>query len=200
MKQRGEYMLYKINPGFKIPKSTRYYLAKKKSNKMAKEILKKNVVIENGNLIQSQNSSLLINEINVNLNNENIPNDNHNYLNNNIIETVAEDRFENELLEIIDEMIKTNDKPDKLGFACLLLTGFFSAKMTQNCLSIVLKIINFLIDAKIPKSFDELAQIILNKNNDKIEYDKKWYCYMCKKYIRIEDDKRQRKCPDCSER
>jgi len=72
--------------------------------------------------------------------------------------------------------------------------------MTQNCLSIVLKIINFLIDAKNPKSFDELSQIILKKNNDKIEFDKKWYCYMCKKYIEIEDNKRQRKCPDCSER
>ena len=44
--------------------------------------------------------------------------------------------------------------------------------MSQNCLSIVLKIINFLIDAKIPKSFDELAQIILKKNNDESEYDK----------------------------
>ena len=52
------------------------------------------------------------------------------------------------------------------------MTGFFSVKMSQNCLSIVLKIINFLIDAKIPKSFDELAQIILKKNNDESEYDK----------------------------
>ncbi len=78
------------------------------------------------------------------------------------------------------------------------MAGFLSAKMTQNCVSIVFKIINFLIDAKFPKSFDELAQIILKKNNDKNEYDKKWY--MCKKYIEIEDNKRQRKCPDCSER
>ncbi len=82
-------------------------------------------------------------------------------MNINITETLEEDRFENELLEKIDKTIKANYKPDKLGFACLLLAGFLSAKMTQNCLSIVFKIINFLIDAKFPKSFDELAQIIL---------------------------------------
>jgi hypothetical protein len=96
----------------------------------------------------------------MNLNYENIA-DNQDNLNINITETLEEDRFENELLEIIDKTIEANDNPDKLGFACLLLTGFFSAKMTQNCLSIVFKIINFLIDAKFPKSFDELAQIIL---------------------------------------
>ena len=83
--------------------------------------------------------------------------------------------------------------------------------MTQNCLSIVLKTLHFFNDVKTPKSFDESAQIILNKNDDKIEYNKKWYCYMCKKYVEIEknkscrqnkddENKRQRKCIDCNER
>ena len=91
---------------------------KKKSNKISKDILKKNE-IENGNFIQSQNTSVNnINEISVNLNTENIA-DNQDNLNINIIETLEGDRFENELLEVIDKTIETNDKPDKLGFACL---------------------------------------------------------------------------------
>ena len=104
MKKRGEYKLYKINPGLKFPRTTRYYQAKKKSNKISKEILNQNV-IRKGNFIHSQNTSLNINEISVNLNNENIA-DNQDNLNINIIETLEGDRFENELLEIIDKTIE----------------------------------------------------------------------------------------------
>jgi len=54
--------------------------------------------------------------------------------------------------------------------------------MTQYAMTLVLKLMNILIDKKLPKNFDELSKLILNKNNDKITYRKKWYCPTCKIY------------------
>jgi hypothetical protein len=54
--------------------------------------------------------------------------------------------------------------------------------MTQYAMTLVLKLMNILIDKKLPKNFDELSKLILNKNNDKITNRKKWYCPTCKIY------------------
>jgi hypothetical protein len=122
------------------------------------------------------------------------------------IEQQQELELERQFLEIIEESRDSIiDKPDKIEIACGLLSIFFSGKMTQHALTLVMKLVNILMkDDKLPKSFDELVKIILKNNNDNIRYAKKWYCFICKIFVTLnKEDKEQRfqrKCNKCKER
>ena len=77
-----------------------------------------------------------------------------------------------------------------------------------------MKLVKILVkDDELLKSFDELVITILTINNDAIEYSKKMYCYICKKFFIIDKDEIKnltpeekkeiwfkRKCDTCNER
>ena len=120
-------------------------------------------------------------------------------------ETITEN-YDTEQLDNVDQFIEmfkeTKDsanKPDKIEMACALLAAFFGGKMTQHALSLVLKFVNILTNGELPKRFDELSKIILSKNEDKIKYNKKWYCCICKIFVST-DNRFQRTCNNCKER
>ena len=99
------------------------------------------------------------------------------------------DEFTDDLLEAIEISSNFDEKPNKIEIASALLAAYFSGKMKQHALTIVLKLMNI------------LKKLILKENNDKITYSKKWYCYACKIYINIDDkDRTERTCRNCKER
>ena len=52
-----------------------------------------------------------------------------------------------------------------------------------------MKLVKILVkDDELLKSFDELVITILTINNDAIEYSKKKYCYICKKFFIIDKE------------
>ena len=70
------------------------------------------------------------------------------------------------------------------------LRFFFSGRMTQHALSLVMKLVKILVkDDELPKSFDELQKTILSNNNDAIEYSKNMYCFICKKFFDVDKEK-----------
>ena len=67
------------------------------------------------------------------------------------------------------------------------LRFFFSGRMTQHALSLVMKLVKILVkDDELPKSFDELLKTILTNNNDAIDYRKKMNCFICKKFYNVD--------------
>jgi hypothetical protein len=77
--------------------------------------------------------------------------------------------------------------------------AFFCGRMTHHSMSIQLKLWNAVLDDFVPKNFNELCKIILKDENDKITYEKTWYCNRCKNYV-VVNDKKQRKCIICKQR
>ena len=191
-KPRGVYKRYKFDPNFTIPRSTKYY--KKKRNELNCETEE----------IRRQNTSV-IKDVKKN---ENFSSDDSlqfNFANNDIRESDRNDTSSecvDKILKVIEECSQSSDTegiPDKIEIVCALLATFFSGKMTQHALTLVLQLINVMTNHHLPKSFDELSKQILKSNNDRIEYTKKWYCSSCKKHITI-DSRFQRICSFCKER
>ncbi|CAF0831338.1 unnamed protein product [Brachionus calyciflorus] len=78
-----------------------------------------------------------------------------------------------------------------------ILSVFYSGKMTQHCLNLVLKLFKMFTNYEIPSTFDQLSKILLNKVEETINYSKKWFCSDCKKIVFLENPK-QRSCIECS--
>ena len=191
------YSRYKMDFGMKVPKATRHYNRKKASQKYQ---IQNSVNVYN----YSQNRSSAFAEESINFD---MVSENTNFnISEEHIEQQQELELERQFLEIIEESRDSIiDKPDKIEIACGLLSIFFSGKMTQHALTLVMKLVNILMkDDKLPKSFDELVKIILKNNNDNTRYAKKWYCFICKIFVTLnKEDKEQRfqrKCNKCKER
>ena len=186
---RVVYKRYAFDVNYEIPRSTKHY----------REKIRKKICLD-----QTEPDPTLINQ-------------QHQQKNDNFINRVTQEDFQNltlvdqnqnntdeftdDLLEAIEISSNFDEKPNKIEIASALLAAYFSGKMTQHALTIVLKLMNILIEEPLPKNFDELSKLILKDNNDKITYSKKWYCYACKIYINIDDkDRTERTCRNCKER
>ena len=197
-----------------MPKSTRYYQRKKRENNARK--------MSNNTIPDMNSQSLTVNFPidRINDKRNEVIDDYESLLYNNEFNENEEPQeqyqeIEKEFLEIIEENFDSKlDKPNKVEISCALLAIFFSGRMTQHALSLVMKLVKILVkDDELPKSFDELVKTILTNNNDAIEYSKKMYCFICKKFFDVDKEKinhlsqeerkeirLKRTCDSCSER
>ena len=206
-KQRGSYKKYKFDTNYKIPRSTKHY----NDQKLAKlcneteslseitnihrpiqdlqEVVQQFINIENNTIEVKASSQDLTQSLGFD---KNICSETHN----------DDDEFVDNLLKVIEESSESSnidDKTEKIEIACALLATFFSGKMTQHALTLVLKLINIINNIQLPSCFDDITKLILNNDNDKILYKKIWYCSACNKQITI-DNRFQRICNFCKER
>ena len=79
-------------------------------------------------------------------------------LNSEIINIEKNYLLEKELIEIIEENYdsKLDKKPNKVEISCALLVIFFSGRMTQHALSLVMKLVKILVKD------DELPNLLIN--------------------------------------
>ena len=170
---RGVYKRYAFDENYEIPRSTKHY----------REKIRKKIRLD-----QTEPDPTLINQQNQQKNDNFINRVMQEDLENLTLVDLNQnntDEFTDDLLEAIEISSNFDEKPITIEIASALLATYFSGKMTQHALTIVLKLMNILIEE--PKNFDELSKLILKENNDKITYSKKWYCYACKIYINIDD-------------
>ncbi|RMZ95014.1 hypothetical protein BpHYR1_017555, partial [Brachionus plicatilis] len=93
-----------------------------------------------------------------------------------------------------------NNFIESVGFSSDESTFFGSnRKITQNALKLVINLFNIATDMRIPRNFDSLSRSILNSNNEKIIYEKKWFCCKCSEEI-ILVHRKQRVCTNCHSR
>jgi hypothetical protein len=52
------------------------------------------------------------------------------------------------VIQVIEESSELEQKPELIEISCALLAAFFSNKMTQHSMTLVLKLMNILIDKK----------------------------------------------------
>ena len=72
--------------------------------------------------------------------------------------TNEEDDFTQCLIQILNDTRESdNDEPTEIEIACALLASFFSGRMTQHALSVMLRLFKILLKANLPSSFDELS-------------------------------------------
>lgn len=76
------------------------------------------------------------------------------------------------------------------------LASFYHGRNTQSSLKNNLEVLNSLHGNKLPKSFDQLSDYVLNLGNDRVNYVKKWYCNHCNAFVEV-DNSRQRECLAC---
>ena len=173
------YKKYKFDHSYEIPRSTKYYKEKRaKKRLMFTEGISE--VMKSQDLNFQYNNTINTDRIEENINNFSDSRNDKIFSNAELMDTV---------IQVIEESSELEQKPELIEISCALLAAFFSGKMTQYAMTLVLKLMNILIDKKLPKNFDELSKLILNKNNDKITYRKKWYCPTCKIYVKIDEDK-----------
>ena len=53
------------------------------------------------------------------------------------------------VIQVIEESSELEQKPELIEISCALLAAFFSGKMTQHAMTLVLKLMNILIDKKL---------------------------------------------------
>jgi hypothetical protein len=70
-------------------------------------------------------------------------------------------------LEAFEVSANFDENPDKIKIASAVYLG---GEMTQNAKSIVIKLMNIVMDNELPNNFDELSKLILKDNNDKKTY------------------------------
>jgi hypothetical protein len=120
-------------------------------------------------------------------------------LNDNLKENVVEDDESSDTTSITDfifESIKDDFNNQDLCAAYLCL--FYSGGLNKTQLEKILELNNLIFTDKIlPKSFNDCAKELLNKMEDTINYNKKWYCRSCKIFINL-DKPSQRTCHICS--
>jgi hypothetical protein len=140
MTRRGaSYKAYRLVPGLRTPESTRYYQRKKRENNARKM---SNITIPNMNS-QSLTVNFPIDRLNDKK--KEVIDEFEGLLYNNEFNENEEPQernqeIEKELLEIIEENFDSKlDKPNKVEISCALLAIFFSGRMTQHALSLVMK-------------------------------------------------------------
>jgi hypothetical protein len=208
---------YKILPGLRVPKQTRFNQRQRKE-KIVKKKINQSVITSFVNLnsqvlIHSSQTESLNSQTREDKDFESLLYDNEYNVNEEPQENQQE--IEKALLEIIEENSHSQlDKPDKVEISCALLAIFFSGRMTQHALSLVMMLVKILEkDDELPKSFDELVKTILTINKNAIDYNKKMYCIICKKFFIVDKDeikhlapeekkeiRFKRKCDICNER
>lgn len=110
-------------------------------------------------------------------------------------ETDNDDNFD---LQSFNEMF--HEINDQKEYACSILTYFFYGKLTQRALESqlsFLKIIKSNID--LPSDFNGLVKVLTRSSDEKIDYEKFWYCQKCQTYMEPET-RFQRNCKKCCER
>ena len=97
-------------------------------------------------------------------------------------------------IEIEEENFNTTNEESLM--CASLLTVFFSGHLTQTALKLVIEHTQLFTANKLPKSFN---QLILRVQNEKLEYEKIWFCQNCHLKIDLNDSK-QRICLTCNQK
>ena len=101
---------------------------------------------------------------------------------------------------MFNDCLKSKNLLDEnLELCCALLASFFSGRMTQHALTVQLKLLNIVLEDALPNSFNELRAKIMNHSDDKIEFEKTWFCNKCKLYV-VPVENKQRLCLVCKDR
>jgi hypothetical protein len=66
------------------------------------------------------------------------------------------------VIQVIEKSSELEQKPELIEISCALLAAFFSNKMTQHSMTLVLKLMNILIDKKLPKNFGLFHFIVMD--------------------------------------
>jgi hypothetical protein len=211
------YKRWKYDSSVPMPMST-FYAQKKHAEKRKRN---SEYSVYNGKDIDLIDQRVLINiedicydDVNIEINEYNIctqDEDNNNVEdndenNNNVEDNDDDDNIEEDNVEdnnfhnlVKNWLQSSNAGHHKIEFACAQMAAFFIGRMTQHSMSIQLKLWNAVLGDLVPKNFNELCKIILKDENDKITYEKTWYCNRCKNYV-VVNDKKQRKCIICKQR
>lgn len=87
-----------------------------------------------------------------------------------------------------------NNPPNENILCASLLTVFFNANLTQEALKIVIEHTQLFTNIKIPKTFN---QLMVRINNEKLDYEKVWFCQYCEVKCELSNTK-QRICSSCN--
>ena len=78
-----------------------------------------------------------------------------------------------------------------------MLAYFFGANLTQKGLQILSEFMESVMpneDIKLPKTFDQIANLLLKKMDSKIKFEKVYYCSNCKLSCSKLNNSKQRYC------
>ena len=118
-----------------------------------------------------------------------------------MIETTTDTNELNHEQEHIDNSIleATSSSLNYEELCAAFLCLFYSSGINKTQLEKVLQLSSLLNDQKMPKSFLECSKVLLDKMEDCVKYEKKWFCSRCKKFF-ILDRQHQRTCAICCEK
>ena len=109
-----------------------------------------------------------------------------------------EDNDDDDYDNLFNDCLKSKNLLDEnLELCCALLASFFSGRMTQHALTVQLKLLNIVLEDALPNSFNELRA--KNHLDDKIDFEKTWFCNKCKLYV-VPVENKQRLCLVCKDR
>jgi hypothetical protein len=109
-----------------------------------------------------------------------------------------DDYVNDDLLHDLVEAVSSDEINEK-DLATAFLAAFFNGRSTQDSLSDYLTLSNFTSSLKLPTSFNGLSNLVLGKNNS-LNYEKSFFCNVCRKHLKSPNNDILRACPSCKSR
>ena len=99
--------------------------------------------------------------------------------------------------DLLDFMVDFSEGLSKEAVSALLLSVFFNCRMTQRCMSLVIKSMTLIQRIELPSTFDGISKVLMRADNDQLQFKKRWYCVYCSTLLNELSSRFQRNCSHC---
>ena len=99
--------------------------------------------------------------------------------------------------DLLDQIVDFSEDLSKESTCALLLSVFFNCRMTQRCMSLVVKTMTLITRIELPITFDGIARVLMRVDNDQLQFKKRWYCVHCSMLFSDLSSRFQRNCTEC---